>query len=154
MRLRHVDRRQTHGGQYPTRNLEAFSCIISPRAGGQSISKAVSIPSVVHSARDGMGFITVALLPMCLPSPSVFAYCKRSNTGGGNSLGTRLGYISIGGTFLCVCAIHGCMVYIIPRKLCIGTLQQQFSTDVTQRRCICVSVTTYYTDLGSKYWVQ
>jgi len=25
------------------------------------------------------------------PSPSVFAYCKRSNTGGGNGLGTRLG---------------------------------------------------------------
>jgi len=24
------------------------------------------------------------------PSPSIFAYCKRSNTGGGNSLGTRL----------------------------------------------------------------
>ena len=24
------------------------------------------------------------------PSPSVFAYCKRSNTGGGNGLGTRL----------------------------------------------------------------
>ena len=25
------------------------------------------------------------------PFPSVFAYCKRSKTGGGNSLGTRLG---------------------------------------------------------------
>ena len=24
------------------------------------------------------------------PSPAVFAYCKRSNTGGGNGLGTRL----------------------------------------------------------------
>jgi len=24
------------------------------------------------------------------PSPSVFVYCKQSNTGGGNSLGTRL----------------------------------------------------------------
>jgi len=24
------------------------------------------------------------------PSPSVFTYCKRSNTGGGNGLGTRL----------------------------------------------------------------
>ena len=27
------------------------------------------------------------------PSPSVFAYCKRSNTGGGSGLGTRLGHI-------------------------------------------------------------
>ena len=25
------------------------------------------------------------------PSPSVFAYCKRSKTGGGKGLGTRLG---------------------------------------------------------------
>ena len=29
------------------------------------------------------------------PSPSVFAYCKPSNTGGGNSLGTRLMIMSI-----------------------------------------------------------
>ena len=36
------------------RNLKALSCAIGPRAGGQSISKAVSIPSVVHSARDDL----------------------------------------------------------------------------------------------------
>jgi len=29
------------------------------------------------------------------PSPSVFAYCKQSNTGGGNGLGTRLVVISV-----------------------------------------------------------
>jgi len=28
------------------RNLEALSCTIDPRAGGQSVSKAVSIPSI------------------------------------------------------------------------------------------------------------
>ena len=40
-------------GRCPTRNLEALSCTIGLRAGGQSISKAVSIPSVVHSTRNG-----------------------------------------------------------------------------------------------------
>jgi len=46
---------------------------LSPRAGGQSISKAVSVPSVVHSARDGLTqngiYYCRALLPVCLPSP-------------------------------------------------------------------------------------
>jgi len=92
----------------PMRNLEALSNTISLRAGGQSVSKAVSIPSVVHSARDGStrngNFYCRAPPPICLPSvyltlhitksprpsPSIFAYCKRSNTGGGNGLGTRL----------------------------------------------------------------
>jgi len=51
--------------------------------------------------------LTWGLSPVCLPSvyltlphvttpprpsPSVFAYCKRSKTGGGNSLGTRLSW--------------------------------------------------------------
>ena len=34
------------------------------------------------------------------PSPSVFAYCKQSKTGGGNGLGMRLGE-------LCVCEEGG-----------------------------------------------
>ena len=42
----------TSGGQCPMRNLEALSCTIGPRAGGQSVSKAESILSVVQSARD------------------------------------------------------------------------------------------------------
>ena len=41
-------------GRCPMRNLKALSCAIGPRAGGQSISKAVSIPSVIHSARDDL----------------------------------------------------------------------------------------------------
>jgi len=47
-----------------------------------------------------MEIITVGHCPPCVPDvmscdqipkafPSVFAYCKRSNTGGGNGLGTR-----------------------------------------------------------------
>ena len=44
--------RQTHGGRCPIRNLEALSCTIGPKAGGQSVIKAMSIPSVVHSAKD------------------------------------------------------------------------------------------------------
>ena len=34
-------------------NLEALYCTIGLRAEGQSVSTAVSIPSVIHSARDG-----------------------------------------------------------------------------------------------------
>ena len=33
---------------------EARSCTVSPRVGGQSVSKAASIPFVVHDARDGL----------------------------------------------------------------------------------------------------
>ena len=36
------------------KNLEALCCTISPRAGGQSISKATPIPFVIHSTRDGL----------------------------------------------------------------------------------------------------
>jgi len=43
----------TWGAVPDQRNLEALSCTIGSRAGGQSVSKAVSIPSVVHSAFDG-----------------------------------------------------------------------------------------------------
>jgi len=34
-------------------DLEALSCTISPRVGGQSISKTASIPFIVHSTKDG-----------------------------------------------------------------------------------------------------
>jgi len=33
-------------------NLKALSCTISQRVGGQSVSKTVSIPFVVHGIRD------------------------------------------------------------------------------------------------------
>ena len=39
--------------------------------------------------------------------------------------------------FVCVQCMD--VWFIIPQKLCIGTLQQQFCTDVTQRTCICVN---------------
>ena len=58
-------------GWCPTR-LEALSCTIGPRAGGKSVSKAVSIPSLVHCARDGLtrkgNYYCRAPPPVCLPS--------------------------------------------------------------------------------------
>jgi len=88
-------------------NLEA--CTISLRAGSQSVSEAWSIQFVVHGTRDGLtqngNYYCQALPPVCLPSicltylhmtksprssPSIFVYYKRSNTGGENSLETRL----------------------------------------------------------------
>ena len=49
-----------------------FTCTIGSRAGGQSVSKEVSIPSVVHSARDGStrngNYYCRAPPPVCLPS--------------------------------------------------------------------------------------
>ena len=92
-------------------NLEALSCSISMRAGGQSVSKAVSILFIVHDARDSLtwkgNYYSQTPPSMCLPSvylmssymtrslpglPPLYLhiYCKRSNAGGGNSLGTRL----------------------------------------------------------------
>jgi len=54
------------------KNLEALSCAISPRAGGQSISKAASIPFIVHEARDGLtrngNYYFQAPPPVCLLS--------------------------------------------------------------------------------------
>ena len=54
------------------RNVEALFCTIGPMAGGQNISKAVSIPSFVRSARDGLtqngNFYCRAPPPVCLPS--------------------------------------------------------------------------------------
>jgi len=35
-------------GQCPAKNLKAFSCSISLRAGDQSVSKTASIPFIVH----------------------------------------------------------------------------------------------------------
>ena len=75
-RFRHVRLRQgiyiDTRGRCPTRNLEALSCTIGPRAGGQSGSKAVLIPSVVYSARDGStrngNYYCRAPPPVCLPS--------------------------------------------------------------------------------------
>ena len=45
-RFDHMQLRQADRG--PMKNLEAFPCTISLRAGGQSTSNAASIPSVVH----------------------------------------------------------------------------------------------------------
>jgi len=78
----------------------------------KSVCKAASMPFIVHNTRWLVNAKRELLLlgtsPVCLPSvylmslhvtksprpsPSIFTYWKRSNTGGGNSLGTRL-YIS------------------------------------------------------------
>jgi len=62
----------TSGGQCPTRNLKALSCTLCPKGGGQSVSKAESIPSVVHSARDDLtwngNYYCRAPPPVHLPS--------------------------------------------------------------------------------------
>ena len=62
----------TSGGQCPTRNLKALSYTIGLRAGGQSVSKAESIPSIVHSARDDLtwngNYYCRAPPPVHLPS--------------------------------------------------------------------------------------
>jgi len=46
---------------------EARSCTVSPRVGGQNVSKAALIPFVVHDARDGStqnkNYYCLALLP-------------------------------------------------------------------------------------------
>ena len=80
-------------------NCEALSSAISLRAEGQKVSKAVSIVFITRNIDDKdistqMGIINVGNPPppsvylMSLhmtksprPSPSVFTYCKRSNTG-------------------------------------------------------------------------
>ena len=41
------------GGGYLTNNLEALSCKVGPRAGGQSIHKSASMQLVAHDAMDG-----------------------------------------------------------------------------------------------------
>jgi len=91
------------------KDLETLSCTVSLRAGGQSISKAASIPFIVDNTRDVStqkgNYCYQATPPVCLPfvhltpphmtksprsSTSVFAYCNQSNTGGGSGLGMRL----------------------------------------------------------------
>ena len=87
------------------KNLKALSCIISPRAGGQNIIKAASIPlsfTAPQTVQHKMLWDTTPRVSiLCLQDiiahdqifqtfPLVFAYCKRSNTGGGNGLGMRL----------------------------------------------------------------
>ena len=57
------------------KNLKALSCTIGLRGGGQSVSKAASLPFVVHNARDVLtvitGIITVGpcrrVSTLCLP---------------------------------------------------------------------------------------
>ena len=62
------------------RNLEALSCAISPRAGGQSVGQAASIPFVIHNTRDDStwngNYYGQALSPMCLLSviPDITAH--------------------------------------------------------------------------------
>jgi len=62
------------GGRYRTRDLEALSCIIGPRAGGWSVSNAVSILFVVHNARvvvtQNENYYSQAL-PFCLSDINV-----------------------------------------------------------------------------------
>ena len=58
VRLRQVHRGQTHRGRCLTKTLEALSCTISPRAGGQSVCKAVSILTTPGIFQHGTGIIT------------------------------------------------------------------------------------------------
>ena len=68
MWLCQVDRGWTHWEQYLLKNL---SYTISSRAGGQSVSKTVSIPFVVLGTSDGLtqnvNYYCQAPPPMCLP---------------------------------------------------------------------------------------
>ena len=87
------------------KNLKALFSAISSSAGGQSVSKAVSIPFVVHNPKDVLaqnrnyyGGTPPHVSTICLPediardqiTPSMFAYCKQSNSGSGSGLRTRL----------------------------------------------------------------
>jgi len=54
------------------KNLEALSCTISLKAGGQSISKAASIPFLVQKTRDGSMQKWELLLPGTTPYVSNF----------------------------------------------------------------------------------
>jgi len=62
-------------GWCPVKNFEDLSCTVGPRAGGQSISKAVSILSIsfiaLGTVRHEMGITTVGHHPcvstFCLP---------------------------------------------------------------------------------------
>ena len=91
-----------HVGVFLDEKSQSLSCNVHPRARGQNVHKATSIPFVVHDARDGSARsrndYSWALLPcvyrMSLqvtrsprPSPSIFAYCKQS---GGCGLAVRL----------------------------------------------------------------
>jgi len=63
--------------QSQMKNLEAFSCTISPRAGGRSVNKTASIPFIVHTfivhkARDiltwnGNSYYQALPPLLCLP---------------------------------------------------------------------------------------
>jgi len=96
------------GGGAQERILQPFHVLSVSSAGGRSISKVHvgSIPFVVHNASDGSRELlrsgtSPRLFTFCQPNvtahdqisqalPYVFAYCKQSNTGGGNGLGMRL----------------------------------------------------------------
>jgi len=57
-------------GQCPTKNLKAFSCSISLRAGDQSVSKGASIPFIIHimsgTVRCETRIIIVRHCPLCV----------------------------------------------------------------------------------------
>jgi len=48
-------------------------------------------------------YLLVYLTNSVRPSPSVFTYCKQSNTGGGNGLGMRLKYGGLPGDIIGTC---------------------------------------------------
>ena len=72
--LQRVDAR----GAMPDKESQTLSCTVGPRAGGQSVSKVVSIPFVIHGIGDGSAqnrnYYCWAPPPFCLPSlPNVTA---------------------------------------------------------------------------------
>ena len=100
MRLHQVDTR----GAMPDEILEALSCTIRPRAEGQSMSKAASIPFIIHDTRNGSTrngtYYGRAPPPVCcLPdviardqiyqSPPHICILQMVKYGSGNGLGRR-----------------------------------------------------------------
>ena len=55
----------------------------------RSVSEIQCNTDVQHSLPDVM-HVTLSPINVPRPSPSAFAYCKPSKTGGGNGLGMRL----------------------------------------------------------------
>jgi len=91
-------------GQCPAKNLKAFSCSISLRAGEQSVSRTASIPFIIHmlgTVRCSTRIVIVMHCPLCVYPLSTWHHHNQisqvfslriciSKTGGGNSLGVRL----------------------------------------------------------------
>ena len=100
------------GGDAWWRTPQLFYVLSVSRTAGTRVGKAASILFIVDNTRLGTvqcetRIIIVGHYPPCVyplyltsphetkslrTSPSVFAYCKWSNTGGGNGLGMRLQY--------------------------------------------------------------